>query len=678
MKNEDKTKEELNEEVKALRWLLEHAKTREEERRKEEEDLKGKPELQNLFFDSSPNPIVVVGAEGIVLAANPSCAEKSGRDLHDLVGSSLDDLWPSTAAEKRRVAIRDAIFTGRPVRFEDEGAERYYDVTVTPVSHEPGLAGKVVIFLSDVTERKNLEKALDEAELKYRRTYEMASEGIFQTAPDGHFVMVNNALARMYGYSSPEDFMRSVVAIARQHYVDPPRRAEFLRLLKEDGAVYNFEAQMVRKDRNLIWVSVSARSVRDRRKVLYYEGTATDITTRKRLEAELAHSRKTETMGRLAGGIAHNFSNLLTVIMGNFELLLQRDDLREIDDREIRPIKEALGKASSLCEQLMGLSRRKLTRPVKTNLRTVLSGIEEMLRYLLGGNIAYDMSFDPEARAVDVDPSLVEQMVFILAENARDAMPKGGKLAISLENVSPDMDYRETYGLPHDAPSDEYVALTVADTGRGIPPEMLGHIFEPFFTIKPDGTGLGLSIVHSIVKQCRGYISARSEEKKGTSFTIHFPVFLREDHSEEETSFIPGEAVPFTNATVLVVEDESGILYWVTDVLEGLGYRVLSSFNAEDAVSSLAQLSEPLDLLITDLVLPGISGTDLAAMLKARYPEMKVIYMSGHPDVRSEQADLPRKSPFLAKPFTPLLLLMKVKEVLGTYTEAPRTGRQNS
>jgi two-component system, cell cycle sensor histidine kinase and response regulator CckA len=269
-------------------------------------------------------------------------------------------------------------------------------------------------------------------------------------------------------------------------------------------------------------------------------------------------------------------------------------------------------------------------------------------------------------------------MVFILAENARDAMPKGGKLAVSLENVSPDMDYREKYGLPDDGTPNEYVALTVADTGRGIPAEMLDHIFEPFFTIKPDGTGLGLSIVHSIVRQCRGYVSARSEEKKGTAFTIHFPVFPGEDRGEEEMPFHPGEAVPFTNATVLVVEDESGILYWVTDVLEGLGYRVLSSFNAEEAVSNLAQLSEPLDLLITDLVLPGISGTDLAAMLKARYPDMKVIFMSGHPDARSERADLPRKSPFLAKPFTPLLLLMKVKEVLGTHAEAPRTDRQNS
>ena len=665
MNDEKKTREELVEELRFLRWLVEDGKKREEER----EAREGGPGPQDIFFGSSPDPIVVISAEGTVLAANPACAEKLGRDHGDLAGPPLDHLWPSEAPEKRREAVRDAIFTGRPVRFEDEARERHYDVTVTPLPDRPGHPSKVIMFFSDITERKNLEKALGETELKYRRTYEMVSEGIFQAGPDGHFVMVNNTLARMYGYASPEDLMRSVIAVNRQHYVDPSRRTEFLRLLKEDGAVYNFEAQMVRKDRSLIWVSLNVRSVRDRKKILHYEGTATDITTRKRLEAELAHSRKTETVGRLAGGVAHNFSNLLTVISGNFELLLQREPLRGIDDREIKLIREALEKASTLCAQLTGMSRRKLTRPVKTDLRGVLTGIEKMLGYLVGGNITCVMSLDPAIKAVEVDPSLVEQMVFILAENARDAMPKGGKLAITLENVSPDEDYRVKYGLPHDDPAREYVALTIADTGRGITPGMLEHIFEPFFTIKPDGTGLGLSIVHSIVKQCRGHITARSKEKEGAVFTVHFPVISTGNKDEKEIPFPSGSATSFANATVLVVEDESGILYWVTDALEGLGCRVLSSFNAEEAVAGLAQLNEPLDLLITDLVLPGIPGQDLAAMLKARYPEMKVIFMSGHPDAGSAHADGAGRFPFLAKPFTPLSLLMKVKEALGVSGE---------
>jgi len=661
MNDQEKTREELIEELRFLRWLTEETKKRE----KEHEARAGRGGSPDIFFDSSPDPIIVISPEGNVLAANRSCAERLGRDQGDLAGSTLDHLWPSAAAEKRRAAVGDALFTGRPVRFGDEVHDRNYDVTITPVPDPSGHASRVILFFSDVTERKNLEKALGETELKYRRTYEMVSEGIFQAAPDGHFVMVNNALARMYGYASPEDLMRSLVAVNRQHYVDPGRRAEFLRLLKEDGAVYNFEAQMVRKDRGLIWVSLSARSVREKKKILYYEGTATDITTQKRLEAELAHSRKTETVGRLAGGVAHNFSNLLTVITGNFELLLQREPLREMDDREIRPIREALEKASTLCGQLTGMSRRKLTRPVKTDLGSVLTGIEEMLGYLVGGNVTCTMSLDPAVRAVEVDPSLVEQMVFILAENARDAMPKGGRIAISLENVTPDADYRSKYGLPGDDTAKEYVALTVADTGRGIPPGMLGHIFDPFFTIKPDGTGLGLSIVRSIVKQCRGYITARSEEKKGAAFTVHFPVIPAETRDDGDMPFHEGKEVSFANATVLVVEDESGILYWVTDVLEGLGCRVLSSFNAEEAVAGLAQLTVPLDLLIADVVLPGIPGQDLAAMLKARYPEMKVIFMSGHPDAGSGHAGPGGKFPFLEKPFTPLKLLMKVKETLG-------------
>lgn len=666
MKDEEKTKEQLIRELKMLRWMVENTKNLEAERTALEEALREKEEKLQIIFNAHPESIIMTNVEGIVLAANEACAATFGKDIEELVGSSLYDLFPPEVAEKRRSRIEEAVFTGRQVHYEDVFQQKHYDNCVYPAFDDKGLVSKIVICSTDITERTNLEKALETAEWKYRHTYEIVTEGIFQIAPDGQFISANNALARIYGYASPEDLLHSVTDITSQHYVDPARRSAFIRLLKEEGAVYNFEAQMYQKERNMIWVSINVRAVRDkrRRKILYYEGAVEDITKRKRLEAQLVQSQRTEAIGKLTGGIAYNFNNLLTAVMGNFELLLHKLQPSDIESREVRAIQETIGEALKLCEQLLPLSRRQLIRPVDTNINHVVMKMERMLKYLVGEDVAYAISVDPDIKTIKVDPSLIEQVILILAVNAREAMPKGGRLRIVTENL-----YYDTEQCPIGTGTGpgEYVMLTVSDTGTGILPAILEHIFEPFFTIKPDGTGLGLSIVHSIVKQSGGNISVDSREGQGTTFRIYFPVLPFEERAEEDTLLRLGESTLPTKATVLVVEDESGILYWVTDVLEGLGHTVLPAFSAEEAISAVEKYEGAVDLLITDMVMPGKQGQELAEILKIRYPHMKVIFMSGYGDGRIPDADTPaQKASFLSKPFTPLLLLMKVKEALGS------------
>ncbi len=391
MKDEERTRDGLLSEVKMLRWLLENEKGRQGDLVSAEEALKDKERTLEACLNSNPEPIMLTSTEGVVLTANEACAEKLGKEVHELAGASLYDLFPHEVAEVRQTRLNEAVFTMRPVQFQDTYGDRYFENCIYPVVGETGQVSETIMISRDMTEKRDLEIALEETEAKYRRTFEIVSEGIFQTAPDGYFVSANNALARMLGYASPEDLIRSIVDIGRQHYVDPERRAEFLRALTEDGVVYNFEARLFRKDKTTIWVSINARAVRDRTGILYYEGAVRDITKRKRLEAQLVQSQKLEAIGRLTGGMAHNFNNILTVIMGNFELFLQRPELVGVDVRETKAIRDSIGQAMKLCEQLLNLGRRQVIKPVETDLRKAVLGMEEMLKYLLGEDMEYDM-----------------------------------------------------------------------------------------------------------------------------------------------------------------------------------------------------------------------------------------------------------------------------------------------
>jgi PAS domain S-box-containing protein len=513
-------------------------------------------------------------------------------------------------------------------------------------------------------ERKQSEEALRQAEEKYRSIFENAVEGIFQSTPDGQYLSANPALARIYGYETPEELISSLTSVDGQLYVDLGQRAEFEALMQEQGTVSGFEAQVYRKDGSIIWISEHARAVRDGSgELLYYEGTVQDITNRKKLEEQLRQSQKMDAIGRLAGGIAHDFNNMLAIIIGYSQLLLDRCPQDNPMRRYLEEISNAGDRAAGLTRQLLTFSRKQVLAPRVLDLNDVVASTEKMLRRLIGEDVELVTISDSSLGQVKADPGQLEQVILNLAVNARDAMPQGGRLTIETRNV----ELRETYtrhqaGLQPGA----YVLLAVRDTGCGMDAELQSHVFEPFFTTKEQGqgTGLGLAMVYGIVQQSGGHIAVCSEPGRGATFKIYLPRI-----EEAEPAFVPPAAPAATLPgweTVLLVEDEPLVRGLVRQLLQESGYTVLEASQGEDALRICRQAEGPIHLLITDVVMPGMSGRELAERMAPLRPETKVLFMSGYTDdAIVRHGVLAAEAAFLQKPFTPAGLTRKVREVLG-------------
>jgi two-component system cell cycle sensor histidine kinase/response regulator CckA len=386
-----------------------------------------------------------------------------------------------------------------------------------------------------------------------------------------------------------------------------------------------------------------------------------DISEKQKLEAQFQHSQKLEAVGQLAGGIAHDFNNLLTIITGYSEMILavlpERDELRST----VVPIAEAAERAASLTRQLLAFSRRTVLEPKVLDLNVVVKETEKMLQRLLGEDIVLTASLNPAIGRVKVDPGHLGQVLVNLAVNARDAMPRGGSLTLETQPADLDEAYRDTHP---ESQTGRHVLLALTDTGCGMSPEVKSHIFEPFFTTKGlgKGTGLGLAVVQGIVKQSGGSIEVYSEPGIGTTFKIYLPV-------ADETVAPPAGTESVIDVqgteTILLVEDDDGVRRFALRSLQSHGYRILQAKDAREAVTIADQHPGPIDLLAADLVMPHMSGRELAEVLQPKFPAMKVLYLSGYTDdavVRHGilQADVN----FLQKPFSPFSLARKVRQVL--------------
>jgi two-component system cell cycle sensor histidine kinase/response regulator CckA len=502
--------------------------------------------------------------------------------------------------------------------------------------------------------------ALEESEKKYRAIFEEALIGIFQTGPEGRYLSANPAMAAMLGYDSPEELFVTVTDIAHQLYVDPQRREELTRLLERDGVVRNFECQLYRKDRRKIWIAANLRAIRTNG-VVVYEGTNQDITERKQLEAQLLQAQKMEAVGRLAGGVAHDFNNAIGVIVGYSTLLQECLPPNDSSQRYAEEIGKAGHRAAALTRQLLAFSRKQVIQPTILDLNAVVAETEKMLCRLIGEDIEMIVVPSSDLGRVKADLGQIGQILMNLAVNARDAMPQGGKLLIETSNA--ELDATDLIQYPFAKPG-RYVMLSVSDTGSGMDKDTQAHIFEPFFTTKApgQGTGLGLSTVYGIVKQSEGYVLVYSEPGKGARFKIYLP---RVDAPAEPISSIRDHGSVGGSETILLVEDDEAMRELARNCLEGGGYKVLSAANAESAVHSATAYDAPIHLLVTDVVMPGISGPELTKSLSVSRPETKVLYMSGYTaELIAQQGILDRQISLLEKPFTKEALLRKVRQVL--------------
>jgi PAS domain S-box-containing protein len=520
----------------------------------------------------------------------------------------------------------------------------------------------------ELAERGRSEEVLRKSEKRFAKIFQANPAAISITRmSDGHIIDVNDSHIRLLGYTREELVGHSTLELGT--WADPKDRERFVQLLKTEGCVYDREILLRAKDGQVLTTLYTAEIVELEDEACMLS-LLSDITERKRaeeehtrLEARFLQAQKLESVGRLAGGVAHDFNNLLTVIGGYSDMLLSSLAGDEAKCAQVEEIRQAAERAAALTQQLLAFSRKQIIQPRPLQLNSVIADTEKMLRRLIGEDIDLLTVLDPSLGTVMADPGQIGQILLNLAVNARDAMPEGGQLVIETANVGADPTYRAGHA---DAVSGPSVLLAVSDTGTGMGEETQRHLFEPFFTTKEKGhgTGLGLATVYGIVKQSGGSISVYSEPGKGSTFKIYLPQIAPMGQKPE------GPDVAATDLTgvemVLVVEDQDEVRALAIAALQAYGYRSIQAANGAEALALLTKDDPPIDVMVTDVVLPGMNGKELASLASVLRPGMKVIYTSGYTEnVIVHRGVLAEGVEFLAKPYTPAALVAHIRKVLG-------------
>jgi two-component system cell cycle sensor histidine kinase/response regulator CckA len=523
---------------------------------------------------------------------------------------------------------------------------------------------------NEVTERKRAEEFSRESEERYRRLFDSNPLPMWLFDRETHaFLAVNEAAVRHYGYSRDE-FLGMTTEDLRSPDDIPPQRDGAARVT--GGLGQTDLCRYRKKDGTIIDVEVTAHA-------LIFAGgkselvLANDITERRQTEAALAETeeqlrraQRLEAVGNLAGGIAHDFNNLLTVITGYTGLMLRRMEDEDPYREKIVGIKKAADRAASLTQQLLAFSRKQVLQPKVLDLAALVPETSTMLRRLIGEDVDLALSLKPGLGRIKADPNQIEQVIMNLVINARDAMPLGGKITIEASNVILSERYADLHLQVKAGP---YVMLAVSDTGSGMDAETQKRIFEPFFTTKDvgKGTGLGLATVYGIVKQSGGNIWVYSEVGRGTTFKVYFPEIQTATTVHRGTG--PLDQIPRGTETILLVEDEEMVRQMTRAILEDSGYEVLEASCGDDALRICEQHDRMIDLVITDVVMPGMSGRELAERVALVRPGLRLIYMSGYTDdAIVHHGVIDNGMPFLEKPFTPETIGQKIREVLGNTT----------
>ncbi|MEW6719355.1 MAG: PAS domain S-box protein [Thermodesulfobacteriota bacterium] len=512
----------------------------------------------------------------------------------------------------------------------------------------------------DITDRRRVENALRVSEEKFWNAFRISPDSVnINRLRDGMFVEINEGFTRLLGYELDEVIGKTSEELGI--WARPEDREELLRRLDRDGVVQDFESVFRRKNGRLGTGLMSARAlVMDGEPFIL--SITRDITERVKLEEQLRQAQKMEAVGRLAGGIAHDFNNLLTVILGYCDVLLSRLPPGDRSAEEIREIQKAGDAAAALTGQLLAFGRKQVLNLRPTAINALVSEMENMLQRVLGETISLKTRLEPELWTVRADRNQLQQVVMNLAINARDAMPAGGDLEIETRNADVDKDCP---ARPPDCPPGKYALLSVADTGHGMDEDTAREIFEPFFTTRElgKGTGLGLSTVHGIVRQSGGFIEVETRPGGGSTFRVFLP------RVEAPVETLPAGNAPAKarggGETILLVEDSDVVRFYAVEILKVGGYNVLVAENGEDALRIAAEHPLPVDLLVTDLVMPGLNGKELADRLGASQPGLKVLFVSGYPEQASGKKRLVEDgSHFLGKPFKPNELLETVRRIL--------------
>jgi PAS domain S-box-containing protein len=641
--------------------------------------------LSSHLLETLPDAIVAVDRDGTIVQVNAQAQELFGYDRDELIGQKVEMLVPESyrrqhhhhrenfaGAPKTRRMGADLDLYGR----RRNGSEFPVEISLSPVSTEKGTF--VLSAIRDISDRKRIAEELRRAnEELHRRTAEQLGEyrsrlaliidssedAIIGKNLDGTITSWNKGAERIYGYT-PEDVIGKHISLLAPRD-RPDEISEILRKIAKGESIEHCESVRVTKDGRHLDVSISVSPLRDAKgDVIGASAIARDITTQKKAEGQLHQSQKMEAIGRLAGGVAHDFNNILGIISACTEFLRDRIDPTAEPSHYVENIQKATERGSSLTRQLLAFSRTPVIQPSILDLNERLKDISKLLRPLMGDDVEVLIVSRSPAAVVEADPGQLDQVLVNLAVNARDAMPRGGKFILETRAER----FDEAFAEQHQAmAAGKYVLLAVSDTGNGMDEATASRVFEPFFTTKEvgKGTGLGLATVYGIVKQSGGYILVYSEPGHGTTFKIYLP---SADHKIGLRSKTEVETVApkRQGTTILLVEDDEIMRALTRQLLQEHGYTVIEADDGKSALEWAESHPGPIDLLLTDVVMRRMSGPELVERLNASHPTLRVVYMSGYTgELIAEREVLKRGITLLEKPFTRTALLNTIHTTLG-------------
>jgi len=641
------------------------------QRKTAEEKLTESESFLAAVLDGMGEGVVVVGKDYRIITANKGYCDQVRLPCEAILGKHCYDIShhiDTPCFEKEGgcdCTVQKCFETGERHRslhthFDKDGKPRYFETNAYPLKDSSGAITAAIETLMDVTDLITLEKQLEEVKERYRKLYDDAPDMMHSVDRDGNIIICNQTEAKALGYEVAELTGRPQQDII----VDEERDSCIGKMdsLKTTG-FFEGELTLLAKDGRRIPVFIRSKAIHDKDGAFLMSDTiARDITEKKSLEAQLFHAQKMEAVGLLAGGVAHDFNNVLTAIVGYGNLLLMKKELDSVSRGYAEQVLAATERATTLTQGLLAFSRKQIISPKPVRLGDIVKQLEKILSKVIGEDVELRVFLSPLEAAVMADAGQIDQVLMNLAANARDAMPDGGILIIETDFIEFDEDYVRRHAF---AQPGKYMLISVTDTGQGIDAKTREKIFEPFFTTKEvgKGTGLGLSMVYGIVKQHNGYINVYSEPGKGTTFRIYLPVIEREAEIIETVALPP---VAGGTETILLAEDAVVVSDLVKKVLEEFGYRVLVARNGEEAVEQYkANPGSGIALLILDVIMPGKNGKEVYEEIRGLKPDIKALFMSGYTaNIIHKKGILDSGTEFISKPFSPNAFLRKVREVL--------------
>ncbi len=638
--------------------------------------------LSSEFLEAIPDAMVAVDHDGTILQVNSQTETLFGYRREELIGQRVEILVPARLRAGHR-QHRDAYAEAPRVRRmgagldlkgrRRDGSEFDVEISLSPVRVETGTL--VLSAIRDVTDRKRIEQELRRVnqELTLRTTEEIGAyrarlaaiidsseDAIIAKDLDGTITAWNQGAERMYGYTPEEMIGQNISRLSES----PEEIPKIMARIKRGERITHHEAVRVTKDGRRLQVSVSISPLRNPAgEIVGASAIARDISEQKRAEEHLRQAQKMEAVGRLAGGLAHDFNNILGIVNACTELLQSRIERVPGSAPYLGNIRKAVERGTSLTRQLLAFTRRSTLQVQLLDLNQHLPDVRKLIRPLMGDDVEVVVRPHCETAVIEMDPGQLDQILLNLAVNARDAMPKGGKFLLETSLIQTD----EVFMAQHPPmKAGKYVVLAVSDTGSGMDPGTLSRIFEPFFTTKEvgKGTGLGLATVYAIVQQMSGYIWVYSEVGSGTTFKLYLP---NAEDKIGETAQPEDESVPRREGvTVLLVEDDEIMLSLTRQLLEENGYHVLGAKDADAALETMRTHRGKIDLLLTDVVMRGTSGPELVERVSASHPAVKAVFMSGYTgELLAQHRELNREVPLLEKPFSRAALWKVLDAALG-------------